>query len=257
MTNLKQDDSGLTWLEPEWPAPSRVKAVSTTRVGGGSAGPYHALNLGVHVGDNPETVTANRQRLVKALCLSNEPVWLNQIHGCDVAMLPAEVGTDADAAWANEADSVCVVMTADCLPVLICNAAGTEVAAVHAGWRGLCDGVIESAIKRFTSPAEELMVWLGPAIGPTAFEVGGEVRDAFMAHDQQAESAFVAGQGDKWIADIFALARMRLQHMGVKGVYGGGICTYSDEERFFSYRRDGVTGRMATMIWIERGSDNE
>ena len=253
MTNLKQDDSGLTWLEPVWSAPSNIRAVSTTRVGGGSAGPYHALNLGVHVGDNPETVTANRQQLAEALSLSNEPVWLNQIHGCDVVELPADIGSNADASWADEAGNVCVVMTADCLPVLICNAAGTEVAAAHAGWRGLCDGVIESAINRFTSPPNELLVWLGPAIGPQAFEVGAEVREAFMAQDEKAASAIVAGQGDKWMADIFALARMRLQRAGINSVYGGGICTYSDEERFFSYRRDGVTGRMATMIWIERG----
>lgn len=240
----------MIFLEPEWPAPKRVRAASSTRAGGQSLGPYASLNLGDHVGDEPTLVEANRQRLAKALGLPTQPRWLKQIHGCRV-QTEANTSPEADAAWSNRPGEVCVVMTADCLPVLLCDTKGTEVAAVHAGWRGLCDGVMKAAIDQFSAAPADLLAWLGPAIGPEAFEVGPEVRDAFLAQDPQATEAFAPGSGDRWLMDIFALARLRLKKAGIRQVFGGGLCTYNDEARFFSYRRDGVTGRMATLIWLE------
>jgi YfiH family protein len=216
-----------------------------------SFGPFESLNLSRNVGDDAGAVQSNRRLLVDALRLPREPSWLSQVHGCEVVGLPVKQGCEADAAWSNEPGQVCAVMTADCLPVLLCNQAGTEVAAVHAGWRGLCDGVIDAAVERFSSRPEQLLAWLGPAIGPRAFEVGPEVRDAFLAWDETASEAFIRGRGDRWMADLFLLARQRLGRLGVKQVYGDNLCTYEDSQRFFSYRRDGVTGRMATMIWIE------
>ncbi len=257
MPNWNRDQDGPEWLQPEWPAPAAVRAAATTRIGGVSAAPFHSLNLAGHVGDDERAVSENRSGLVQTLGLPAEPRWLNQVHGCDVAAIPSCDSFDADAAWSDRPGDVCVVMTADCLPLLMCNSAGTGVAAVHAGWRGLCDGVIEAALSRFSVPSGDLMAWLGPAIGPRAFEVGGEVREAFVRRDKEAEEAFVAGEQGKWLADLFALARMRLRKAGVEAVYGGGLCTYSDEERFFSYRRDGVTGRMASLIWIEEERDDE
>lgn len=252
MPNWKQNASGLKWLEPNWSAPSCVKAISSTRIGGESSGPYSSLNLGSHVGDDGERVINNRRLLQRVCNLPTEPEWLNQVHGCEVAALPepGACSLSADAAWTDKPNAVCTVMTADCLPLLLCNAAGSEVAAVHAGWRGLCDGVIEATINKFSVHAEELLAWLGPAIGPSAFEVGGEVRDAFMAVDSEADTAFKQKENGKWMANIFALARMRLRKAGVSRVDGGELCTYSDDDHFFSYRRDGITGRMATMIWI-------
>lgn len=243
--------SEIEFILPEWPAPARVRAASSTRIGGQSLGPYASLNLGDHVADDPRTIEANRQRLAKVLGLPAQPRWLKQIHGCRV-QTGADANLEADAAWSNIPGEVCVVMTADCLPILLCDAQGTEVAAVHAGWRGLCDGVIETAIGHFSAAPSEILAWLGPAIGPEAFEVGPEVRDAFMARDPQAAEAFVSGQADRRWMDIFALARQRLKKAGIRQVFGGGLCTYNDAERFFSYRRDGITGRMATLIWLEK-----
>ncbi|MBU0499169.1 MAG: peptidoglycan editing factor PgeF [Gammaproteobacteria bacterium] len=255
MPNFQSDSNGLEWLEPEWSAPAHVRAVSTTRLGGMSAAPHNSLNLAGHVGDDKVNVSENRRRLIQALEIPAEPVWLNQVHGCGVAELSnrskSQIPIAADAAWTDRPGEVCVVMTADCLPLLICDEAGTQVATVHAGWRGLCEGVIEAALARFHSPTSNLHAWLGPAIGPDAFEVGPEVRAAFLALDAAAGVAFRPGQGDKWFADIFALARQRLRKAGIEAISGGGHCTFSDEEHFFSYRRDGVTGRMATLIWIE------
>lgn len=240
----------LTWLEPDWPAAAWVRAASSSRLGGLSQGPFASLNLGDHVGDDPELVMANRQRLAKALKLPGQPRWLKQVHGCRVQK-EADASPEADAAWSNRPGEVCLVMTADCLPILLCNAQGTEVAAVHAGWRGLCDGVIEAALNHFSAAPGEMLAWLGPAIGPDAFEVGPEVRSAFVARDADAALAFAPGQGDRCFMDIFALARQRLQKAGIARVQGGGLCTYNDPEHFFSYRRDGITGRMATLIWLE------
>lgn len=239
----------LPLIFPDWPAPPQVKAMQTTRHGGVSEGVYASLNLGDHVRDLPQRVAANRQLL--SAYLPSEPVWLNQVHGVRVidAALSACIES-ADASFTTRKQVVCVTMTADCLPVLLCDQAGTVVAAVHAGWRSLCDGVIEATVKAMPVEPSRLLAWLGPAIGPQAFEVGSEVRAQFMAQDAQAESAFQA-HGDKWLGDLYAIARQRLQQLGVSQVYGGGRCTYSEPETFFSFRRDGDTGRMASLIWLE------
>lgn len=239
----------LPLITPDWPAPANVKALQTTRQGGVSMGVYASLNLGDHVKDNPQHVAANRQLL--SAYLPSEPVWLNQVHG--VHVIDAALSScleSADASVATRKQVVCVTMTADCLPVLLCDHAGTVVAAVHAGWRSLCDGVIEATVAAMPVKADQLMAWLGPAIGPKAFEVGSEVRAQFMAKDAQAESAFKA-KGDKWLGDLYIIARQRLQRLGVTQVYGGGRCTFSESETFFSFRRDGDTGRMGSFIWLE------
>lgn len=240
---------------PDWPAPATVKALQTTRNGGGSVAPYASFNLGSHVGDNPLTVSRNRMLL--APLLPSEPVWLNQVHGITVSdagrsgCLP-----EADASVSSHSGAVCVVMTADCLPILLCDVGGTVVGAAHAGWRGLCDGVIEATVQAMRVPAPTLMAWLGPAIGPGKFEVGDEVRAAFVAQQPQAAEAFVPsasgvpGADGKWLADLYQLARLRLNSLGITRVYGGELCTYSDPARFYSYRRDGATGRMGTFIWL-------
>jgi YfiH family protein len=234
---------------PDWAAPANVRAVQTTRRGGVSRGVYASLNLGAHVGDDPVAVAANRARL--AAILPAAPVWLNQVPGVVVADADTAVaGVEADAAVARRPGRVCAVMTADCLPVLLCDRGGRVVAAAHAGWRGLCAGVIEATVAAMRVPGGDLLAWLGPAIGPQAFEVGDEVRAAFVAHDAAAKEAFVAHGAGKWLADIWLLARRRLAAAGVPQVAGGGRCTVAEADRFFSYRRDGVTGRMAACIWL-------
>lgn len=246
--------SELPVLLPDWPAPECVRAACTTRVGGISRKPWDSLNLGVHVGDNPDHVAVNRQRLADRLGLGTEAFgWLAQIHGTCVVELPVAGVPSADASTTRCPGQVCAILTADCLPVLFCNRDGTQVAAAHAGWRGLCAGVLEATIHSFESPADEILAWLGPAIGPTGFEVGPEVMEEFVSRDLDAVSAFTAeGAGPgHFMADIYQLARQRLQGAGVAAVYGGGECTLSDSERFFSYRRDGNTGRMASLIWLE------
>lgn len=240
--------TGLAFITPDWPAPANVKALQTTRNGGVSMGVYASLNLGDHVKDQPQHVAANRQLL--STYLPSEPVWLNQVHG--VRVIDAALSScleNADASFTARKQVVCVTMTADCLPVLLCDQNGTVVAAIHAGWRSLCDGVIEATIAAMPVPANQLMAWLGPAIGPEAFEVGSEVRAQFMAQDAQAESAFAA-KGDKWLGDLYTIARQRLQTLGVTQIYGGGRCTFSEPENFFSFRRDGDTGRMGCFIWL-------
>jgi YfiH family protein len=235
---------------PDWPAPANVKALQTTRLGGTSGAPYVSLNLGDHVGDAPLSVARNRM-LLNTL-LPSEPVWLEQVHGTRVADAGiAGCLPQADACIARHRDAVCVVMTADCLPVLLCDKLGSVVGAVHAGWKGLAAGVIEATVQAMGSAPEDLIAWLGPAIGQDAFEVGAEVRAAFVGAQPQASSAFIPGQQGKWFADIYELARLRLNALGVTGIYGGGYCTYRERERFFSYRRDGATGRMGTFIWLE------
>ncbi len=241
----------LVFIHPDWPAPARVRAMTTTRSGGVSAPPYDSLNLGDHVGDDPVAVAENRRRLSDALALPSEPRWLSQVHGtycCDATAV--EGVAEADAQFAERPGVVCAVLTADCLPLLLCDKAGSTVAAVHAGWRGLLNGVIENSVQAMGGGGE-LMAWLGPAIGPVAFEVGEEVRSAFVERDEQAASAFVPLDGGKWLADIYRLARLRLEACGVSELYGGDHCTYSEAERFFSYRRDGQTGRIASLIWME------
>jgi len=245
------------WLLPDWPAPAHVRAFTTTRAGGVSKSPYDSMNLAMHVGDDPSAVAENRRIL--RLDLPAEPIWLNQVHGCGVAERADEAEPPcADASVAREPGTVCAVMTADCLPVLLSDRAGSVVAAAHAGWRGLAAGVLEQTVSAMSVAPGDILAWLGPAIGPEAFEVGEEVREAFVSQHRLAAIAFrpaLPGTLDeaprKWLADIYALARIRLAAIGVEAVYGGGWCTYKDAGRFFSYRRDGATGRMASLIYIE------
>lgn len=245
----------MKWIEPDWPAPANVRALSTTRDGGVSEGVFAGLNLGAHVGDEPARVEANRARLQQAAAIPGLLNWLNQVHGTVVHPVSSHYQQvpDADAACAHEAQLACIVMTADCLPVLFCDRAGTVVAAAHAGWRGLKEGVLEASIAAMGCEPGEILAWLGPAIGPAAFEVGDEVREAFMAEQAEADAAFVPSSNEgKWLADIYRLARLRLARAGVNAVYGGDHCTFGDSEQFYSYRRDGQTGRMASLIWLAR-----
>lgn len=239
----------LDLLVPDWPTPANVRALATTRAGGVSLPPWDSLNLGDHVGDDPAAVSENRRRLRQAL--PAEPLWLRQVHGtvC-VDAARAAPGAEADAAVARAPGAVCAVLTADCLPLLLCDDAGTTVAAAHAGWRGLAAGVIESTVRAMGLPGERLVAWLGPAIGPQNFEVGDEVRAAFVAHDPAAAQAFVPGAPGKWRCDIYQLARQRLAALGVHRVAGAEFCTVRQRDRFYSYRRDGVTGRMASLVWL-------
>ncbi|WP_313385668.1 purine nucleoside phosphorylase YfiH [Pantoea sp.] len=241
----------MSWIQPDWPAPANVGACSTLRGGGVSLAPWDTFNLGGHVGDDPAHVAANRESLVERAALPAMPRWLEQVHGTDVVRLPAVQAEPlrADACLTRETGVVCAVMTADCLPVLFCSYDGTEVAAAHAGWRGLCAGVLENTLAQFASPAGQIHAWLGPAIGPDAFEVGSEVRDAFMAHDARAQQAFRPA-GAKYFADIWLLAQQRLQAAGVTSVSMTRRCTFQESGDFFSFRRDGTTGRMASLIWL-------
>ncbi len=244
----------LPLLIPDWPAPANVVALATTRAGGVSTGPYASLNLGDHVGDDPVAVAENRRRL-QSTCPGLESIgWLQQVHGIDVVAADGGRIACADAQFSSEPGVGCVVMTADCLPVLFCDRKGTRVAAAHAGWRGLCHGVLEATVAAFDDPAE-VMAWLGPAIGPARFEVGPEVRAAFVEYaGEQAEvtaACFVpGGREHHWLADLYALARLRLRAAGVVAIHGGGLCTFTDAGRFYSYRREPVTGRMATLIYL-------
>lgn len=243
----------ISLIQPNWPAPKTIKAYSTTRSGGVSSGAYSSLNLGDHVNDLPDNVLKNRALLREYAQLPQEPAWLEQVHSTDVVTLNGQPLTNnrADAAYSTMTNQICTVMTADCLPVLFCSVAGDEVAAAHAGWRGLCDGVLEKTVKHFVTPTHHIMAWLGPAIGPEQFEVGDDVRQAFLQHDSNADSAFKAYKSGKYLADIYQLARQRLTALGITQIYGGDFCTFTDSEQFFSYRRDRITGRMASLIWIE------
>jgi purine-nucleoside/S-methyl-5'-thioadenosine phosphorylase / adenosine deaminase len=240
------------WIIPRWPAPEQVRAISTTRHGGVSSPPYDTLNLAEHVGDEAGAVAANRERLAQVMRLPARPAWLQQVHGIQVvnaAGVTAPVA--ADAAYALEPGLICAVLTADCLPVLLCDRGGRAVAAAHAGWRGLAAGVIEQTIAALPVPGGELMAWLGPAISAEAYRVGEEVRETFVIHDPAAETAFRPAAGGGWHADLYRLARQRLRSHDVTAVHGGGFCTWQDPVRFYSYRRDGVTGRMASLIWLQ------
>ncbi len=282
---------GLPLLIPDWPAPPQVRAAMSTRQGGVSAGPYASLNLGGRAGDNPAQVAENRRRLRQALQLRQEPAWLEQVHGTTVVRLSGTSNSpEADASFTTEPGVCCAVMAADCLPVLFCDDAGTVVAAAHAGWRGLAAGVLEATVRALPAKPSTLMAWLGAAIGPESFEVGEEVRAAFVARDAQAaqyfkpaktapaksnvipakagiqnlkaldarlrghdgEKTIQAGANGKYLADLNGLARLRLAAADVTRVYGGGLCTFRAAERFFSYRRDGQCGRMAALAWLEK-----
>jgi YfiH family protein len=238
------------FIFPDWPAPAGVRALSTTRGGGASAPPWHSFNLGDHVDDEPRAVAENRAVLRREL--PAEPAWLNQVHGtCCIDAARALPGDRADASFTRQRGVVCAVLTADCLPVLLCDERATVVGIAHAGWRGLAAGVIEATVAAMAEPGERLLAWLGPAIGAQAFEVGGEVRDLFLATDADAADAFVANAGGKWLCDIYGLARRRLHALGIRRVAGADFCTLGDADRFYSYRRDGVTGRMASLVWLE------
>ncbi|MCG5512195.1 peptidoglycan editing factor PgeF [Ectothiorhodospira shaposhnikovii] len=244
-------DEDIGWLVPVWPAPSAVRSMTTTRLGGVSRPPFDSFNLGLHNGDDPEAALQNRRLLRRHLALPREPCWLQQVHGARVV----DAGRcgdrpEADAVVAFAPGLPCVVMTADCLPVLFCDRAGTRVGAAHAGWRGLIAGVLEATVEALDCPPGELMAWLGPCIGPDAFEVGDEVRAAFLRHDPGHREAFVPSPAGRWLADLRALARRRLSARGVRDMTAETACTFSDARRFYSYRRDGDTGRMASLIWL-------
>lgn len=241
------------YLIPDWPAPANVKAFCSLRFDGHSQGAYASFNLG-KCEQNLQAVLTNRQQLHQELALPQEPVWLSQVHGTRVIQADSviEPNPEADAAFTQTPHVVCTVLTADCLPILFCDTQGQRVAAAHAGWRGLAAGVIEATLQHLATPPEQLLVWLGPAIGPTAFEVSDEVRDQFISGDIHAAAAFQAKNPGKWLADIFQLAKLRLINCGINRIYGGQFCTYSDAARFYSYRRDqGKTGRMASLIWLD------
>ncbi|GFN46076.1 purine nucleoside phosphorylase YfiH [Candidatus Regiella insecticola] len=245
------DENGL--IIPDWPAPANVKAFSTTRHGGISLSPYDSLNLGFHVGDVAANVVTNRQRLMKQANLPNMPIWLDQVHGIKVLNVGKECGLDrrADAAYSQIPEQVCAVMTADCLPVLFCSFDGSEVAAAHAGWRGLCAGVLESTLTQFRAKPSTILAWLGPAIGSQQFIVGAEVKQVFTRIDAQSSLAFTPHDNDpQYSANIYLLAKLRLQKAGIEAIYGGGRCTVTESSQFFSYRREGITGRMASLIYI-------
>jgi len=260
-------------IKADWPAADNIHAFCTTRKHGVSTGVYAGLNLGLHVEDNPQHVAANRQQLINQLKLPEEPLWLNQVHGnrvvnanyiksgqlrnkkennqltrTDVILAEAVL---ADASFSEVANTVCAVMTADCLPVLICNRKGNKVAAAHVGWRGLADDVIEATVASLSERHSELLVWFGPAIGPQAFEVGEDVYNVFVNNQPKAAEAFKQNRPGHYLADIYHLAKLRLHNIGIREIYGGEYCTYTDEDQFYSYRRDGKTGRQASLIWFE------
>lgn len=263
-------------LRPDWPAPAAVRAAVTLRHGAGvSTPPFDHFNLGLRCGDEPAAVHANRRALLGLAGLPAEPLWLRQVHGTAVhigrsggsrdrvsagsraasAVAPAvaadaDCEPEADAAVTTDPGVVLAILTADCLPVLLCADDGREVAAAHAGWRGLCHGVLEATIAAMATPPSRLLAWLGPAAGPQAYEVGDEVRDAFLAHDAAAHAGFVPTRPGHWLCDLYALARQRLADAGVTRVHGGGLCTITDPARFFSHRRDRRTGRLASLIWL-------
>lgn len=235
----------------DWPAPPQIHAVQTTRRGGVSREPYDSLNLRSYTDDDSAAVQANRQRLRDELRLPGEPLWLRQVHGTAVVDAARRGAGEpvADASDTTASNVVCAVLTADCLPVLMCADDGSWIGAAHAGWRGLAAGVLEALVARAGLPPPRLMAWFGAAIGPAHFEVGPEVRETFVRAQASAALAFRAGRGDRWYADLYALARLRLQQAGVQRIHGGGLCTYADSARFYSYRRTPDTGRMATLIW--------
>jgi polyphenol oxidase len=236
------------WLEADWPAPTNVHAVTTLRTGGVSQGYFASLNPATHVGDEPDSVSQNRQIIRTMLDLPSGPVWLNQTHSNRAIEAVATPSPQlADACYTDQHGVVCAVMTADCLPLLVCSCDGSEIAAIHAGWRGLLDGVIDNTLSALHH--KDVLIWLGPAIGPECFEVGSEVRELFVGKSADYTPAFTPKSAEKWLADIYQLARINLTKLGIEKIYGGNFCTVTDEERFYSYRRDKHTGRMTTLIW--------
>jgi polyphenol oxidase len=244
----------MAWILPDWPAPPKVRALSTQRSGGVSVAPFASLNLGTHVGDSAEAVGENRRRLRTAARLPAEPVWLSQQHGTNVLDLDGahDAAAGADASFTRRPGRVCAILTADCMPLLLASDSGAGVAAAHAGWRGLAAGVIEATVRALALPPHSLLAWLGPGIGPTHFEIGAEVREELLRPDPQAEEAFEPNARGRYMANLSVLARRRLERLGIARVYGGDACTYTAPGDYFSYRRDGRTGRQATLIWLEK-----
>ncbi len=242
----------MKFITADWPAPEQIKAYTTTRQGWGEhykSQPQAGATEWPRYLPRPE----ERDKLATLLQMPSEPIWLDQVHGADVVeAAPSHLGKSADASYTQEKNRICAILTADCLPLFICDKSATRVAAIHAGWRSLCAGMIENTINALNIPASELLIWLGPAIGPEKFEVGKDVYDAFTAKHQESAKAFIQYKEDKWLASLYTLARIRLGMIDVTSVYGGNYCTYSEENLFYSYRRDkGKTGRMASLIWIE------
>ena len=236
------------WLTPDWPIPKHIHAAITLRTGGYSLPPFSSLNMADHVGDLPENVQKNRLIIKKQLILPNDPIWLQQVHGNHVVYAQkADHQLIADASYTDQAGIVCAVLTADCLPILVCSTEGKKIAAIHAGWRGLLSGVITNTLAVFNN--QDVLIWLGPAIGEDSFEVGSEVRSLFLAKASDFSDAFKQPQTDNWLLNIYQLARIELSQLGHNKIYGGGFCTFRDQDRFYSYRRDQLTGRMATLIW--------
>lgn len=241
----------MNFIEPDWPAPGWIKAYATTRHGGTSRAPYDSLNLAEHVGDEAVHVRANRELIKRTLALPTEPVWLVQQHGQRVIDAVIEGECAADGAHTRTPNTVCAVLTADCLPILLCDKAGTQVAVLHGGWRGLAGGIIDSGMERMQCQPAEILAWLGPAISARHYEVDSPVRDGLLARCGGCRQAFQASRPKRWVFDLYEAARVLLAQRGVEAVYGGACCTYAEPERFFSHRRDGLTGRVASLIWIE------
>ncbi|WP_392561713.1 peptidoglycan editing factor PgeF [Orbus sturtevantii] len=243
----------LKAVYPNWPAPDNIRALTTTRQGGRSTAPYHSLNLASHVGDDLNHIIENRMLVKQSEGLPSEPIWLNQIHSTKVIDLANYHSVDADGSYSQQKKVISAVLTADCLPVLFCSQQGDEIAAAHAGWRGLCQGILENSVRHFKCQPSQIMAWLGPAIGPLKFEVGAEVKAQFEFYDSEASNAFqlVEQTQQKYLADLYLLARQRLTKLGLQHIYGGEHCTYSESELFYSYRRQSQTGRMASLIWFE------
>ncbi|MWN06696.1 peptidoglycan editing factor PgeF [Gilliamella sp. Pas-s95] len=251
-------------IYPYWTAPKNVHALTTTRTGGVSMAPFASLNMGSRTGDNLEHIAQNRQRLIQTEQIPSEPYWLTQTHSTialDISQIALQTATgnipnqtiEADASYTHQPKQVSVVLTADCMPVLFCTTNGDEVAAAHAGWRGLCNGILEETVKKFVSPPSNIIVWLGPAISAKKFEVGIDVKEQFEKIDRNAKIAFklINPAEQKYLADLYLIAKQRLQAMGVIKIFGGDFCTYTEQDKFFSYRRENKTGRMASMIWFE------
>ncbi len=253
-------------IYPYWPAPTNIRAFTTTRIGGVSSTPFDSLNLGSRTGDDLNNIVENRRHIISAENIPSEPYWLNQTHSTnvlDISEIQLQPATglidnserfEADGSYTRQANQVSVVLTADCMPVLFCSIKGNQVAAAHAGWRGLCHGILEETAKKFYCKASDIIVWLGPAIGATKFEVGDEVKKQFEAYDANARQAFklIDAKKQKYLANLYMIAKQRLNSIGIKQIYGGNYCTYTERDLFYSYRRENKTGRMATMIWFEK-----
>lgn len=247
----------VNFIYPDWPAPATVRALTSTREGGASLSPYASFNLARHVGDEPQHVDRNRSLLLQQLDLPHEPRWLKQVHGTELLDLDQKgTSNEADGSFSRLKNKVCVVMTADCMPVLMCTSAGDRVAALHAGWRGLAAGILRKGVTAMAVESSRLLVWLGPAIGAKSFDVGEQVYRAFVTQSSDAKKAFEPAGAGYWHADLYMLARMQLRSLGVDQVFGGNYCTYTDKQRFYSYRRDGATGRMASLIWLQGDTDD-